>query len=162
MFDIAKAAEEGPSQTPWLTLRGHGDEGFGCAWSPHTNGQLTTCANDGTICGWDIATAKGGGITPTYFASRGESAVAEVQYSPKDPYTICAAGDDKVVAADDAGTRRAGGCSAETAVASRSTRCSIGDRASKEKAWKGKESFETETESRLEKTIIIHAHVHVY
>ena len=97
VFDIAKAAEEGPSATPWLTLRGHGDEGFGCAWSPHVNGQLTTCANDGTICGWDIATAKGGGITPTYFASRGESAVADVQYSPQCPFTICAAGDDKAL-----------------------------------------------------------------
>jgi len=97
VFDIAKAAEEGPSSTPWLTLRGHGDEGFGCAWSPHTNGQLTTCANDGTICGWDVATATGGGVTPTYFASRGESAVADVQYAPRDPWTLCAAGDDKAL-----------------------------------------------------------------
>ena len=81
--------------SPWLALTGAtATRSFGCAWSPHTNGQLTTCANDGTICGWDIATAKGGGMT--YFASRGESAVADMQYSPKDPYTICAAATTKL------------------------------------------------------------------
>ena len=82
MFDIAKAAKD--LQQFLGSRRGHGDEGFGCAWSPHTNGQLTTCANDGTICGWDDA-AKG----VTTCTPRGESAVADVQYSPKDPYDLC-------------------------------------------------------------------------
>ena len=77
-------------------VRGHGDEGFGCAWSPHER-PTNYMRERRDHCGWDIATAKGGGITPACFASRGESAVADVQYSPKDPYTICAAGDDKAL-----------------------------------------------------------------
>ena len=107
VFDTERAAaraaeapddKEGGVAAPWLTLRGHGDEGYGMAWNPHTAGELATAANDGTICLWDVTTAKGDGDTPSWFAAASEVAVSDVAFSPRDPWTLGAVGDDRALA----------------------------------------------------------------
>lgn len=40
--------------TPQLELLGHGAEGYGMSWSPHTAGHLATGSEDQTVCLWFV------------------------------------------------------------------------------------------------------------
>ncbi|KAH8065391.1 hypothetical protein JL720_12808 [Aureococcus anophagefferens] len=89
----ADAAKRGPA----IMLRGHGEEGYGLAWNPHAPGELYTVANDGTLCGWDVAAAAGDATTPSWFAQASEVALSDVAFTPRDPWTLGAVGDDRAV-----------------------------------------------------------------
>ena len=99
VFDTEKAAAEADAakRGPAIMLRGHGEEGYGLAWNPHVPGELYTVANDGTLCGWDVAAAAGDATTPSWFAQASEVALSDVAFTPRDPWTLGAVGDDRAV-----------------------------------------------------------------
>jgi len=66
VFDWSKhSSRPAPDGTfaPDLVLKGHSKEGYGLAWSPHTQGRLLSGSDDCLICTWDIAQGSKAGHT---------------------------------------------------------------------------------------------------
>jgi histone-binding protein RBBP4 len=78
---------------------GHTAEGYGLAWSPHTEGHLLSGSDDACVCLWDIREAKGVEVQPLCKLSNGHSNVVEdVDWHKHHTSIFASVGDDQKLA----------------------------------------------------------------
>lgn len=101
VFDYTKHPSKPPADgscSPDLRLKGHSSEGYGLAWSPHTDGTLLSGSDDAMICLWDTNATPGPGGAINAKSLYGQAhggAVEDVAWHAKVDYLFGSAGDDK-------------------------------------------------------------------
>lgn len=101
VFDYTKhpSKPEGGKCNPDLRLAGHKAEGYGLAWSPHTEGRLLSGSDDAQICIWDVAAAPRGARTldATSVFREHLGVVEDVAWHGRQPHVFGSVGDDKAL-----------------------------------------------------------------
>jgi len=83
-----------------VLVGGHTREGYGLAWSPHTEGRLISGSEDGSVCLWDVTASiakgskSGTQINPLSTFRCHTDVVEDVDWHPKDANLIGSVGDD--------------------------------------------------------------------
>ena len=100
VFDYTKhpsKPEPGGRCNPDLRLAGHRTEGYGLAWSPHTEGRLLSGSDDAQICLWDVAGAPRGARTLDAASTFREhlGVVEDVAWHGTLPHVFGSVGDDR-------------------------------------------------------------------
>lgn len=110
VFDYTKhpSKPEGGKCNPDLRLAGHKAEGYGLAWSPHTEGRLLSGSDDAQICIWDVAAAPRGARTldATSVFREHLGVVEDVAWHGRQPNVFGSVGDDKALILWDARNAR--------------------------------------------------------
>lgn len=101
VFDYTKhpSKPEGGKCNPDLRLAGHKAEGYGLAWSPHTEGRLLSGSDDAQICVWDVAAAPRGARTLDAASVYREhlGVVEDVAWHGRQEHVFGSVGDDRAL-----------------------------------------------------------------
>uniref|UniRef100_A0A061QYU5 Histone-binding protein RBBP4 n=1 Tax=Tetraselmis sp. GSL018 TaxID=582737 RepID=A0A061QYU5_9CHLO len=85
-----------PDETiePHAHLKGHKEEGYGLCWNPIHEGRLISGSNDGLVCLWDAAGAKGKDVAALSTYSVHKGIVGDVSWHASEPHTFASGGED--------------------------------------------------------------------
>lgn len=106
IWDLSKhpsfPTNDGSPFAPQGVCVGHSKEGYGLAWSKHTEGHLVSGSEDCTLHLWDINAAisnkdSGTQIKPLSVFSGHKSVVEDVDWHHRDVNMIGSVGDDKTI-----------------------------------------------------------------
>lgn len=84
---------------PDLVLKGHEKEGYGLAWSPHTEGNLLSGSDDAQICLWDIQSNPINtlNVSPKAIFKKHTAVVEDVAWHRHNEELFGSCGDDRLV-----------------------------------------------------------------
>jgi len=94
IFDYTKH-ESNSTAGPNLRLKGHEQEGYGLSWSKLTEGELLSCADDGIICRWSVASGQSQTLNAGAKYLAHEGVVEDVAWHEHHPFVFASVGDDK-------------------------------------------------------------------